>query len=181
MCYMGRNRCVSGIVILTDIIFEYLYSYFFHVLTLSLPRVINFNFLFQSLTRDISYSMENLAIDSLLKWKLIKQSFLTTSLNHFLLEACMDGSESHVGCFPCRIHVPCANWQWMLNTRRSDYIFSSISDKEFQFYSCFCFVLCIVLLIFVSVHLPVTLYTLPGLLMSTLISLIVALCQKACH
>ena len=31
-------------------------------LTLSLPKVINFNFLFQSLTRDISYSMENLAI-----------------------------------------------------------------------------------------------------------------------
>ena len=30
---------------------------------MSLPRVINFNFLFQSLTRDISYSMENLAID----------------------------------------------------------------------------------------------------------------------
>ena len=55
-------------------------------LTLSLPRVINFKFLFQSLTRDISYSMENLAIDSLLRWKLIEQSFLTTSLNHFLLE-----------------------------------------------------------------------------------------------
>ena len=36
-------------------------------LTLSLPRVINFNFLFQSLTRDISYSMENLPIDSLLR------------------------------------------------------------------------------------------------------------------
>ena len=36
-------------------------------LTLSLPRVINFNLLFQSLTRDISYSMENFAIDSLLK------------------------------------------------------------------------------------------------------------------
>ena len=36
-------------------------------LTLPLPRVINFNFLFQSLTRDISYSMENLAIDSLLR------------------------------------------------------------------------------------------------------------------
>ena len=36
------------------------------VLTLSLPRVINLNFLFQSLTRDISYSMENLAIGSLL-------------------------------------------------------------------------------------------------------------------
>ena len=36
-------------------------------LTLSLPKVINFNFLFQSLTRDISYSMENLAIDSLLR------------------------------------------------------------------------------------------------------------------
>ena len=36
-------------------------------LTLSHPRVINFNFLFQSLSRDISYSMENLTIDSLLK------------------------------------------------------------------------------------------------------------------
>ena len=35
-------------------------------LTISLPRVINFNFLFQSLTRDISYCMENLPIDSLL-------------------------------------------------------------------------------------------------------------------
>ena len=56
------------------------------ILTLSLPRVINFNFFFQSLTRDISYTMENLAIDSLLTWKLIEQSFLTTSLNHFLLE-----------------------------------------------------------------------------------------------
>ena len=56
------------------------------LLALSLPRVINFNFLFQSLTRDISYSMENLAMDSLLRWKLIEQSFLTTSLNHFLLE-----------------------------------------------------------------------------------------------
>ena len=55
-------------------------------LTLHLPRVINFNFLLQSLTRDISYSMENLAIDSLLRWKLTEQSFLTTSLNHFLLE-----------------------------------------------------------------------------------------------
>ena len=32
----------------------------------------NFNFLFQSLTRDISHSKENLAIDSLLKWKLIE-------------------------------------------------------------------------------------------------------------
>ena len=29
--------------------------------------LINFNFLFQSLTRDISYSVENLAIDSLLR------------------------------------------------------------------------------------------------------------------
>ena len=55
-------------------------------LTLSLPRVINFNFLFQSLTRDISHSMENLAIDSLLRWKSIEQSFLPTSLDHFLLE-----------------------------------------------------------------------------------------------
>ena len=35
-------------------------------LTHSLPRLINFNFLFQSLARDISYSMENLARDSLL-------------------------------------------------------------------------------------------------------------------
>ena len=31
-------------------------------LNLLLPRVISFNFLFQSLTRDKSYSMENLAI-----------------------------------------------------------------------------------------------------------------------
>ena len=38
-----------------------------HGLTLSLPRVISHNFLFQSLTRDISYSMENLAFDSLLR------------------------------------------------------------------------------------------------------------------
>ena len=37
-------------------------------------------------SRDTSYSMENLAIDSLLRWKLIEQLFLTTSLNHFLLE-----------------------------------------------------------------------------------------------
>ena len=38
------------------------------LITLSLPRVmINFNFLFQSLTRDIPHSMENLAIDSLLR------------------------------------------------------------------------------------------------------------------
>ena len=36
-------------------------------LNLLLPRVISFNFLFQSLTRDKSYSMENLAIDSLLR------------------------------------------------------------------------------------------------------------------
>ena len=56
------------------------------LLTLSLPRVINFTFLFQSLTRDISYNMENLVIDSLLRWKLIELSFLTTLLNHFLLE-----------------------------------------------------------------------------------------------
>ena len=42
------------------------------LLTLSLPRVINFNFLFQSPTRHVSYSMENLAIDSLLRWKLIE-------------------------------------------------------------------------------------------------------------
>ena len=57
-------------------------------LTLSLPRAINFNFLFQSFTRDITYSMENLVIDtcSLLRWKFIEQSFLTTSFNHFLLE-----------------------------------------------------------------------------------------------
>ena len=55
-------------------------------LTLSLPGVISHDFLFQSLTRDISYSMENLAIDSLLRQKLIEQSFLTTSLNHFVLE-----------------------------------------------------------------------------------------------
>ena len=54
-------------------------------LTLSLPRVINFNFLFQSLTRDISYSMENLVFDSLLRWKLIELSILTTLLIHLFL------------------------------------------------------------------------------------------------
>ena len=43
------------------------------------------HFLFQSLTRDISYSMENLAIDSLLEWKLIEQSFLTTHSIIFFL------------------------------------------------------------------------------------------------
>ena len=32
------------------------------------------------------FDMETLAIDSLLQWKLIEQSFLTTFLNHFLLE-----------------------------------------------------------------------------------------------
>ena len=64
----------------------FIYTFLRSWLTLSLPRVIDFNFLFQSLTRDISYSMDNLAIDSLPKWKLIEQSFLTTSLNHFLLE-----------------------------------------------------------------------------------------------
>ena len=52
----------------------------------SISILFNFNFLFQSLTRDISYCMENLATDSLLRWKLIEQSFLTTLLNHFLLE-----------------------------------------------------------------------------------------------
>ena len=34
----------------------------------------------------IPYSMENLVIDSLLRWKLIEKLFLITSLNHFLLE-----------------------------------------------------------------------------------------------
>ena len=53
-------------------------------LTLSLPRVINSNVLFQSLTRDISYS--NSPFESWLRWKLIEQSFLTTSLKHFLFE-----------------------------------------------------------------------------------------------
>ena len=55
-------------------------------LTLSLPGVINFNFLLQSLTRDISYSMENSAFDSLLRWKLTGLSILTTPLNTFVLE-----------------------------------------------------------------------------------------------
>ena len=56
-------------------------------LTLSLsPGVISHEFLFQSLTRDISHSMENLAFDSLLRWKLIEQSFLTTSLVHLFLD-----------------------------------------------------------------------------------------------
>ena len=48
------------------------------LVTVSLPRVINFNFLFHSLTSDTSYSVENLAIDSLLRRNLIDQSFLIT-------------------------------------------------------------------------------------------------------
>ena len=70
-------------VLVGPVFYSYLYS---RRLTLSLPRVINFTFLFQSLTRDISYSMENLVFDSLLRWKLIELLILTTSLNHFLLE-----------------------------------------------------------------------------------------------
>ena len=44
-------------------------AYWCHVriLTLSLPGVISHDFLLQSLTRDISYSMENMAFDSLLR------------------------------------------------------------------------------------------------------------------
>ena len=42
-------------------------------------------FLFQSLTRDISYGMENLVFDSLLRWKPIELSILTTSLIHLFL------------------------------------------------------------------------------------------------
>ena len=55
-------------------------TYYSLWLTLSLPGVISHIFFFQSLTRDISYSMENLAFDSLLKWKLIELSILMTSL-----------------------------------------------------------------------------------------------------
>ena len=53
--------------------------------TLWLPRVIHFNFLVQSLTRDRSHSMKNLETDYFLRWKLIKQVFLITLLNHFFL------------------------------------------------------------------------------------------------
>ena len=42
-------------------------AYIIGLLTLSLPRVINFNFLLQSPTRGISKSLENLAFDTLLK------------------------------------------------------------------------------------------------------------------
>ena len=56
-----------------------------HQITLLQRWVISCNFLFQSLTRDISYSMENLAFDSLLRWKLIELSILTTSLIHLFL------------------------------------------------------------------------------------------------
>ena len=51
----------------------------------SLPGVISHNFLFQSLNWYISYSMENLAFDSLLRWKIIELSILTTSLIHLFL------------------------------------------------------------------------------------------------
>ena len=48
------------------------------------PLTLNFNFLFQSLTRDNTIQYGEFG-NSLLRWKLIEQSFLTTSLNHFLL------------------------------------------------------------------------------------------------
>ena len=64
-----------------------LHSGFFLLLSLSLslPGVISHNFLFQSLTRDISYSMENLAFDSLFSRKWIELPILTTSLIHLFL------------------------------------------------------------------------------------------------
>ena len=80
--------CFSSFLLISLLLFALLLPVSFtdYILTLSLPRVINFKFLFHSLTRDISYSMENyLAIDSLLSWKLIEQSFLTASLNNFFL------------------------------------------------------------------------------------------------
>ena len=48
------------------------------------PLTLNFKFLFQSLTKDniIQYGEFG---NSLVRWKLIEQSFLTTSLNNFLL------------------------------------------------------------------------------------------------
>ena len=53
------------------------------ILTLSLPGVISH----KSLTKDISYSVENLAFDSLLRWKLIELSILTTPLMHLFLNS----------------------------------------------------------------------------------------------
>ena len=53
----GIPQQVHGKVVLISVLL---------VLTLH-SQVINFNFLFQSLTRDISYSMDNLAIGSLLR------------------------------------------------------------------------------------------------------------------
>ena len=85
---VAEVNCQLKIVWRSPYVFLFMHLLYFlwnmWLITLSLP-VINFNFIFQSFTRDISYSMENLAIDSLLKEKLIEQSFLTTSLNHFLL------------------------------------------------------------------------------------------------
>ena len=53
------------------------------ILTLSLPRVmINFNVPFQSLTRYISYSMENWTIESLLRWNWLSNHF---SLHHSII------------------------------------------------------------------------------------------------
>ena len=49
-------------------------------LTLSLLGMIGHTFLLQSLTRDILYSMENMAFGSLLRWKLIELSILSASL-----------------------------------------------------------------------------------------------------
>ena len=63
----GLHSC--GALLISSCQREHIFLCFLcNFLTLSLPRVINFNFLFQSLNRDnISYRMENVAIGSLLR------------------------------------------------------------------------------------------------------------------
>ena len=63
------NKSVKEIVLsLTIMVQKYLQNWpdIFKI-NIKFTRVINFNFLFQSLTRNLSYSIENLAFDSLLR------------------------------------------------------------------------------------------------------------------
>ena len=56
------------------------------VLTLSLPRVINFKFPLQPQQKFMSHSMESLAFNSLPRCKLVILPILTTSFIHFSLQ-----------------------------------------------------------------------------------------------
>ena len=66
------------------------------MLTLSLPRVINFNFLFHSLIRNISYTMENLAVSHFsLHHPII---FFSNGWENLHYEPCFSVQIKHTNC-----------------------------------------------------------------------------------